>query len=150
MVGERLVGDKKEGGLPVGAPRGERPTPMPTARPRLGVLTRKHPTLTKVERPQHGIPRLEHPTLTVTVVGHLDGMRAHEHRMPTPKEGALRVGTQAREPPTRMPAQVRTRTLLAQVQVGVSLRVVQLRAGSNHREILTTMLGVTQQPRRSG
>src|SRR5258706_7198522 len=93
-VGGRLAGDKTEVELLVGVPQVERPTHMPTAKPQLGVLTRKHPTLTKVARHRRGIPRLGRPIPTATVVGHLDGTRAREHQIPTLKADAPQVGMQ--------------------------------------------------------
>ena len=149
-VGERLVGDKTEVELLVGVPQAGRLTHMPAGKPQLGVLIRKHPTLTKVEKRLHGIPRLGRLTPTPMVAGHLDGTPVHEHRTPTPKEDALQLGVQALRRLTRMPALVRTRTLLVQTQVGVSLRVVLLRAGNSRQEILITMVGVVLQLKMSG
>jgi len=150
MVGERLDGDKMGVELLVGVPQAGRPTHMPTAKPQLGVLTHKHPTRTTVERHPRGIPLLGRPIPTATVVGHQDGTRARERRIPTPKEDALQVGMQVRGPPTRIPAQVRTRTLLVQARAGANLQEVLRRAGSNHQVILITMVGVVRQPRTFG
>ena len=149
-MGGRLAGGKMEVELLVGVRQVGRPTHMPTAKPRLGVPTRKHPTLTKVERHQRGIPRLGRPIPTATVVGRLDGMRAREHQIPTLKEGAPQVGMQVHGRPTRIPTQIRTRMLLVQARVGVNLRAALLQAGSNHLELLITMVGVIRQPRTSG
>jgi len=140
MVGERLVG------VPQAGPR----TPTPTAKLRLGVLTLRRLTLTMVERPQRGILHRGRLIPMVMEVGHLGGTRAHEHRIPMPREDALQVGMRAHGRPTRIPAQVRTRMLLVQAQVGVSLRVALLRAGNNRREVLITIAGVILQLRMSG
>ena len=149
-VGERLAGGKTEVELLDGVPQVGRPTHTPTAKPQLGVLTRKHPTLTKVERHRRGIPRLGRPIPTPTVVGHLDGTRAREHQIPTPKEHAPQVGMQVHGRPTHIPTQIRTRMLLVQARAGVNLRAMPLRVGNNHRGMLIMMVGVIQQPRTSG
>ena len=148
-VGEPLAG-KTEVELLVGVRQVGHPTRMPTAKPQLGVLTRKHPTLMTVERHRHGIPRLERPIPMATVAGRLDGMRAREHQILTLKEDVPLAGMPVHGRLIRIPTQIRTRMLLVQARVGVNLRAALLQAGSNHRELLITMVGVIQQPRTSG